>query len=371
MTYARARLWLGISGVGLMVVLSILALLLHWPKAVFAGFNPGLASDVWGLLWIIALYAAIHIPLDYIGGYWLPCHFSRQCLMFSFFASQYLRGMLIQCGFLLVSGLVVLQVGRWGGRLSVLALLFIVMLLMVEGQDLLARIVAGLQVSSSENIQGKQIVMLSGMDAGFAGGMAGLPGRERFIVPSLWQRILPKGVLDLEIQRRTAALETGSRIRGLVLALVWNLGGFYLSSLAPNAVVTTLSVLFTTSLWFTLWSFIGLLLLPSFSRRGVFELDQFARIKGMKEPDFALAVRELDQLQDDEPKRPTGIETIFHPVPCVESRIEKFREGKSTAGAWNAARYALYLSWPCFGYLNRAVHCNSGRPELWVMLPVD
>lgn len=354
-----------------MVILSSFALFLNWPTQVFGSFNLDLASDLQGLLWIVALYAAIHIPLDYIGGYWLPCHFSRQCLMFSFFASQYIRGLLVQALFLIVSGLVLLQVGRLGGRPAVLGLLLLVMLVMIEGQAWLARLVAGLRISGLESVNGQKVVMVSGMDAGFAGGLVGLPGRERHIVPSLWQRVLPKGVLDLEVERRSAALKTGSRLRGLALAILFNLAGFYFASLLPSAGVTTLPELFTTALGFTLWSFIGLLILPTLSRRGVFELDQFARANGMSDTNFALTVRELDQLQDDEPSRTPGVETVFHPVPNVESRIARFRSGLRTTGAWNAARYALYLSWPCLGFLNRAVHCNSGRPELWVMLPVD
>jgi hypothetical protein len=371
MTYARARLWLGITGVGFIVTLALLALFLSWPAKVFSSFSPDLLSDAKGLLWIVALYCAIHIPLDYIGGYWLPCHFSRQCLLFSFFAAQYLRGLVVQGAFLLISGIVVLQVGRWGGLPAVMLLLAIVMIAMIEGQDWIANLVAGLKVSSSELVNGKRVVMVSGMDAGFSGGFAGLPGRERMVLPSLWQRVLPKGVLEIELKRRTAALATGSRLRGLILAIVWNLTGFYVSSHVPGASVTSIAGLFTTALGFTLWSFLGLLLLPTFSRRGVYEIDSVSRSSGLSMGEFELAVRELDQLQDDEPVRPAGIEAIFHPVPSVASRLASFGKGWQTTGAWNAARYALYLSWPCLGFLNRAVHCNSGRPELWVMLPVD
>jgi len=39
--------------------------------------------------------------------------------------------------------------------------------------------------------------------------------------------------------------------------------------------------------------------------------------------------------------------------------------------AWHAARTALYLSWAGVGLLGRAVHCNLGRPEVWVFLPSD
>ncbi len=371
MTYARARLWLGISGVGLMVVLAFFSLLLNWPHQIFDAFRPTLTDDALGLLWILGLYTAIHIPLDYIGGYWLPCHFSRQCLMFAYFASQYIRGLLVQSVFLFFSGLLVLQVGRWGGRGAVLVLLAIFMILMIESQDRIARWVAGLSLSGSEEMEGHEVVLLSGMDAGFAGGFAGLPGRERLIVPSIWRRMLPESVLKLELRRRMAALASGTRLRGLLLAMIWNLGGFYLCSLLPGAGVTTLAGLFTTALGFTLWSFLGLLLLPTPSRRGVYELDSIARKLGVSPDEFATTVRELDQLQDDEPVRPVGVEAVFHPVPSVESRIRQFTQPSEIIGAWNAARYALFLSWPCLGFLNRAVHCNSGRPELWVMLPVD
>lgn len=354
-----------------MVSLSILALLFNWPTQIFATFSPDPLSDAMGLLWIVALYSAIHIPLDYIGGYWLPCHFSRQCFFFSAFASQYIRALLVQASFLIASGMVLLQVGRWGGRPAVLTLLLVLMLVMIERQDWLARAVAGLRVSSAERIGGHEVVVVSGLDAGFSGGLSGLPGREKHIIPAHWQRVLSKDIIQLELGHRNAALQSGSRLRGLAVAITWNLTGFLLCSIIPGAGVESLAQIFTTALGFTLWSFLGLLVLPTPSRHGVFELDQYSRSKGLNESDFARTIRELDQLQDNEPKRSTGIETIFYPVPSIDSRMERFRKGTDSMGAWNAARYALYLSWPCLGFLNRAVHCNSGRPELWVMLPID
>jgi hypothetical protein len=77
----------------------------------------------------------------------------------------------------------------------------------------------------------------------------------------------------------------------------------------------------------------------------------------------------LDRLQDDEPQRTALIETNFHPVPSVENRRSESSSGFPIA--WHAARMTLYVSWACMGLLVRAVHCNVGRPELWVMLPTD
>jgi hypothetical protein len=35
------------------------------------------------------------------------------------------------------------------------------------------------------------------------------------------------------------------------------------------------------------------------------------------------------------------------------------------------ARHALYLAWGALSPLARAVHCNVGRPALWVVWPGD
>jgi hypothetical protein len=40
-------------------------------------------------------------------------------------------------------------------------------------------------------------------------------------------------------------------------------------------------------------------------------------------------------------------------------------------GTWNAARTTVAISPAGLGLLGRAVHCNCGRPSLWVFLPID
>lgn len=74
-------------------------------------------------------------------------------------------------------------------------------------------------------------------------------------------------------------------------------------------------------------------------------------------------------VQDDEPERAVWIERVFHPVPSVDNRRRLTRS--RSFGAWHATRMMLFLSWSCLGLLSRAVHCNAGRPELWVLLPTD
>jgi len=145
--------------------------------------------------------------------------------------------------------------------------------------------------------------------------------------------------------------------------------GFSLSAILPGAGVTSVAALVTTCLGFTSWTFLGLLILPSLSRQASYAIDGRVMSHGAARESFEKSVRMLDQMQDDEPERTRLIETVFHPVPSVQRRITQ--SGSSFPIAWHAARMTLFLSWACMGTLVRSVHCNVGRPELWVMLPTD
>ncbi len=337
MSYARARLWLGISGVGLLVTLSMLALWFDVPGA----WTP----------WIVVVYLFTQLPLDYLGGYRLPVRFGRRGA--GPFWPRYLRGVLVHAGLMLLFAVLILQVGQRAGLGGVLGLQLLLMIAMVARQETLAEWVGGVPSNSQ--------------DPGFTGGIAGLPGSERLVIPDAW----PAKAKEVAALRRSVAVQSGSRLRGLVLAMVWNLVGFAACAHLPGAGVTSAAELVRTLLGFVGWSFLGLLLLPTPSRWGVREVDWEARQRGLSVPDFVESARLLDRLQDDEPQRPAGIEAIFHPIPGVQNRIALFGRPSAPLGAWNAARYALFLAWPCLGLLSRAVHCNVGRPELWVFLPVE
>ena len=110
--------------------------------------------------------------------------------------------------------------------------------------------------------------------------------------------------------------------------------------------------------------------MPTLSRRGVIEIDERVQSEGYTSLLMRANTERLDRLQDGEPMRPSLVETIFHPVPSVENRLEGPRSHK-VVGFWDAARTSIYLSVAGIGLLGRAVHCNCGRPALWVFLPTD
>ncbi len=345
--------------------------------------TPHAATTEWlYLAAVFAVYTVTSWPFDLYGGYLLPCRHGRQCLMLPMFLWTCFRAALLQGAVVTVSALAVITAGRMAGTFGAIAAGALLMLLLIAAQRQIAFAVASFEAKAATSSPvvpqlaqwpeaARRVVIVRGHDSGFAGGLAGFPSREQILIPEHWLTQLPPAGLAAAILRRFGAIATGSRLRGVLVAMAWNLGGLALSSQAPGAGWGSLAEGITTFLWFNLWSFAGLLILPSISQRGVFELDDYARRQGAEESQLMGAASELDQLQDDEPRRPPLVERFFHPIPSVENRSARARSTQPAWGAWNAARMALFLSWVCFGFLARAVHCNSGRPELWVMLPAD
>ena len=71
MTYARSRLWLGITGVGTWTLIAATGIWQQWDAPIASG------SRVADLLVLIALYVLIQAPFDWLGGYYLPKKFGR------------------------------------------------------------------------------------------------------------------------------------------------------------------------------------------------------------------------------------------------------------------------------------------------------
>ncbi|MGB7345294.1 MAG: hypothetical protein WBD20_13855 [Pirellulaceae bacterium] len=385
MTYARTRLWLGISGVGLIVFISSFLLLTGLPLELLSNSQSWNAGDLYGLSVMISCLAAVMLPLDLLGGYVLINRSRPGTITIGSFVKVWMRGVLVQACFFLMVGLAILAMGRAFGLVGACIGILAIGVIQVAFQFQISRLTASFPKRADNQMktavvaavdQAKQwgwkpspIVVVDHNDLGFTGGIVGLPGMERIILPTNLLTELSTEQLAIAIARRLEAIQSGSRTRGVMLAFAWVMTGFVLSAILPGAGVTCVSELAMTCCGFTLWSFLGLLTLPTLSRQASYAIDGRLVKRGAKQEAFYETLRTLDRMQDDEPKRPAVIETIFHPVPSVENRRS---ESTSTFPiAWHAARMTLFVSWSCMGMLVRAVHCNVGRPELWVMLPTD
>lgn len=378
MSYARARLWLGISSVGTLTLAVFIALMAGLPRRFPS--EQSLLNDLGGLSLVLLAYLLISAPFDWLGGFFLPRHHGRPHPPAGSFLRGWLTGIASHALVMLLCGVVLLQLSRRFGEAGGILGFAALSLGLLVFQFPLARLVGGLGYrrwgkdlpeAPGTRADGRGIVLAGARDEGFVGGLVGLPGRELLVLPEAWLRALRPDELSIQLARRQAAVATGSRLRGVLLALAWNLAGFTLSARLTESDTASLSGLVTTSLGFTLWSFLGLLLLPTPSRSGVFEVDQAMRAQDFSPAAVESLLRTLDARQDGESVRPAGVETIFHPVPALLSRLESLPTRAPGIGCWHAARMALPLSWAGLGFLSRAVHCNCGRPELWVLLPGD
>jgi len=374
--YGRARLWLGISGVGTMVTLATAALVFGISSR-FIPAGPALwSTHIIGLLGFFSLYILIQLPFDFLGGYWLPKSYGRSHPPLAIFVVNLLRGILTHGALLLGSATLIMIASGYAGRIGMVVAGMFITLCMLSLRTQIASIMARLEFGSASSQPGSQAEQLEVIhvrcdDEGFTGGITGLLRPRSQLLPARWQEILESEGTDLVISRRKLAVKTGSWLRGRIVALSFTAAGLIFASLmVVTADLGTASGTIQFSLWFSLWSFLGLLTLPTLSRQGVIEIDERAQAEGYPTSLRRMVTERLDRLQDGEPARPSFVETIFHPVPSVENRLEGPRSHQ-VIGYWDAARTSIYISVAGLGLLGRAVHCNCGRPALWVFLPTD
>ena len=380
-TYSRARLRVGILNVGFVTVAALVALYFDLPERVLY-FDPTPTGDAVGLLTVVVLYAVANAPFDVAGGYAVPKKYGRPYPSPSTFAARWLRGVALQSAVFVATGVSLLYAGRTAGIPGATAVFGAATLALLFARPELARVVGGIEkVERDERLEAAldgfealgidapDVTVYDSDDVSFVGG----PTYAGVVVPSSWMDRLSDEELTAAVARRAAAVETGSAFRGVVLAVAWNIVGFVgAATLVPGAGFADVASLVNLVLGYVIWSFVALLVLPTPTRAGVFEVDARAVEAGVDPGALESAIRKINQTQGDDKDRTRLVESVFHPIPSVERRVERLRtDDRPTKGAWNAARVRLYLSWAGLDFLSRAVHCNVGRPGVWVFFPGD
>lgn len=378
MTYARSRLYLGASAVGTLSVLAALGVAFDLPSAA-PSTALGAGAELAWLALLAAMHAALMAPFDLFGGLLLPREYGRTKESLGLFAGRWLRGASVYASMLALSGFALMLASRaFGGGGSLAAFLAIAALLLhsqprVAGLVGAGRIVVPSGASSANDLGGRTRVLMTDQPH-VTGGAYGLPGRTAWVMPVRWLRDEEPVGLALQLIRRGWLTSTGARDRGVLLALAWTAVPLVAHLVAVGPLVG-LSDVVRLALWGTLWSFAGVLVLPTPSRWAVYRADAAALAAGFDRDALRASLERLEADQDDELERSRGVETVFHPIPAAHHRLAAVAgqrdPGPAVLTAWHAARVALYLSLAGLGLLGRAVHCNVGRPEAWVFLPSD
>ncbi len=374
----KLRLLLGISNVGTIVIIVSLSLYYKIPSELIVS-DGSVISDILVLLAVLLIYIFINLPFDIIGGYILPKQFQKTDYQFSDFIINLSKGILNHSLAIFLLGSTIYFTGKYFGPYIVLPVSLCLLLILIIFQQHISRLIGSYTTSkfstnvlnTPNNINHQSLLIADSNDEMFTGALSGLPGKEKLIFPRMWINCLKKETLELLINRRNYSRISGNRIRGIIVAVAWNLSGLAIINFLPNAGYSTITQFVYTILWFTMWSFLSLLILPTLSRFGVYAVDKYAILNSVPLEKFSLYLDDLKTVSSDEQKRSNLVETIFHPIPSVENRVEKLDSTYSFKGAWNAARNSIYYSWLGMGLLSRSVHCNCGKPDLWVFLPCD
>ena len=357
-SYARARLRLGILCVGTFVVLAASLLATDAPRRLLPGTTAWSPTDAGWLLALAGLYVLLSAPFDLVGGRLLESRYGRRSS--GRHGRAWARGVAVHAAALVSVALVLLAAGRAGGDGLAVAAAAGLVFALIAGQERIALLIGGVRRDGARLVSDERA---------FVGGVLGLPGRDRTVLVAGCD----DGTAEIQLLRREAMRRGGNRLVGVVLAAAWSIGTSALTLLVLPGSADSVAGLATASLWATLLSFAGLLLLPTLSRQAVLAADRAALEAGVSRAALERALRSLDARQEDEPSRGALVEAVFHPVPALDRRLAALGRPRvdRLPRPWNTARLALYLSWGSLGLLSRAVHCNCGRPALWAILPGD
>lgn len=353
---ARRRLGLGITNVGAWVLAAAGGLLWLVTRGNVSPADPRtLAGFGLGAL-------AVQAGFDFLGGARLmpdPRPTAGE------FLGRWSRGVVGHTLVLVVVGMLSLASFRLTG--SFLPAVLLATAGLALGRRALLRLVGG--VTTGEGVQdGARVLVADAADPAFTGGIVGFGRRAVGLLPAGWRRAVGAPELAAESGRRRWQIAHALPGRTLALVLGWNLLGAQLGALALGlAARPPAAALFGHACWMTLWTFGSLLVLPSLSRRAVFGADHAALAAG---DDPRGWIARFPGLTGEDGGANPAVQAIFYPIPSAERRLQQLaRPPRGSFVPGNLARDNLYYSGAVLTPLGRAVHCNVGRPALWVFAP--
>ena len=351
---AHRRLQLGITNVGFWVLTASAGL--YW-----LAHHRAHAVDAWRLAVIAIGAVAVQAVFDFIGGTRLMPE-PRPSL--TGFLRRWSPGVVVHALVLAGVGLLSYASFRSSGGFC-LAILLATSGLAFGRRHLLGAI--GRSSTTSIASEGDAILAVAATDPALTGGIVGFGRRARSVLPASWLDGLQKGELAAESSRRRWQIDNGLPDRTFVVILSWNLLGAYAGSLAFGfAERAPLDALLGHACWMTLWTFGGLLVLPALSRNVVFAADRAADDAGIDPRGW---ITRLPGMVGEDGSPRAAVETIFYPIPSAARRLRQLEKASPRFVLGNLARSNLYYSWATLTLLGRAVHCNVGRPALWVFPP--
>jgi hypothetical protein len=351
---ARSRLWLGIANVGFWVLAACGGL--YWLVG-----RGGTVSDWRAGLFIGVAAVVAQAGFDWIGGWRLM---PRPRPTAAAFLRRWVSGVFGHT--LVLAGVGLLSYASFAVSSGFALAVFVASLALALGRRHLLRLIGG---ASLANIARDERIEISAVvdDPAFTGGIVGFGRRAGSVLPARWRESLPESALAVESRRREWQIAKALPGRALLLILSWNLLGASVGTIVlglPDRAPA--DALLGHACWMTLWAFASLLVLPVLSGSAVLAADRAAADSGLKVRDW---ITRFPGLVGEDGSARGAVQTIFYPIPSAAMRLQALHDAPAGFVPGNLARSNLYYSWATLTLLGRAVHCNVGRPALWVFPP--
>jgi hypothetical protein len=315
------------------------------------------------LLKVLCGAVAVQSVFDFAGGSFLMPHDEGATRRFFL---PWVRGVITHSFLLCASGvLCYLNFKLSGGccpavLASTLALFFL--------RRHVLRFVANVHTHMS-SFAGCTLFAANSSDPAFTGETCGVGRSAVILIPEHWKASLSDAQLKIAVQRRLWQIENNVPARALLSSVCWSLIGCKVGALVLGfAGRSPQEAVLLQCLWMTLWAFLGLLVLPTFSRASVFGADHAAAAKGF---DVESWIRAFPSITGEDGDARKLVQRVFYPIPSTRERIHALSGEPKLPVLGNVARTNLFLSLATLTILGRCVHCNAGRPELWVFPPTD
>ncbi|NJK93097.1 MAG: hypothetical protein HC904_15525 [Blastochloris sp.] len=136
--------------------------------------------------------------------------------------------------------------------------------------------------------------------------------------------------LALMIWREEMFFDPTRGIKALALCLT-----FYLSGILLGLMSSAVLSLQGWAAWFWLvafistWSFLALFVFPFATRRDHADADRMMIRHGIPAFEYAALLKKIQQCNQTETQVPAWVESIFHPVPTLSSRLKKLEKASS------------------------------------------
>jgi hypothetical protein len=353
---ARTRLALGITNVGVWVVAA--TVVLYWHFSPGTSTPPGIAP-----LKFVGAVAVLQCLLDWVGGVVLM---PDPALAGARFWRVWGRGVAAHSLLLGAIGTVSFWSHEFTGSFAP-GVAFATAALFLFRHHIL-RLLSGARIQSVKTSHAR-FWSVDASDPAFTGDVCGVGARSKNLLPASWQTELSPELFAAVNFRRTWAAQNHMAARAFVIVLLWNLAGCWSGArLLDLAGRPTASALLLQGCWMTLWGFLSLLVLPSLSRSAVFGADRAAKIAGQQVGNW---IQKYPGITGEDGNASGVCQRIFYPIPSTRERLAAPESAARGPLLGNVARANLFLSLATLTVLGRCVHCNVGRPELWVFPPVD